>query len=49
MDVSLETKSEASADDLNIVLNGLTAYNEAESALPIGWCWLSLSVTDKTR
>lgn len=30
MNVRLETTSEASADDLNIVLNGLTAYNEAD-------------------
>ncbi|MBW9086535.1 GNAT family N-acetyltransferase [Rhizobium wenxiniae] len=30
MDVRLETTSEASADDLNIVLNGLTAYNASD-------------------
>lgn len=30
MDIRLETTSEASADDLNILLNGLTAYNEAD-------------------
>lgn len=45
MDIRLETTCEASSDDLNAILNGLTAYNE-ESVGPADRLLLAVLIRD---